>query len=169
MAIIGNNFRERKIIHFDMDAFFAAVEVRDNPSLIGKPVIIGSLPTEPRGVVSTCSYEARKYGVHSAMSIKEAYKRCPNGVYIRPNMKKYSDISRQIRKICSEYTDIAEYIAYDEGFLDVTDKNISPYEIVISLKERIRNEIGLTCSVGVGYSKMSAKLASEEMKPDGYW
>ena len=159
------------IIHVDMDAFFAAVEVRDNPELRGKPLIIGALPHE-RGVVSTCSYEARKYGVRSAMSIKEAYRRCPHGIYMHPNGEKYVAASKIFRKIWLEYTDIVEFISLDEGFLDVTGsahhfggaKNIG-----LAIKQRTKAETGLTCSVGIGYSMMSAKLASEEKKPDGFF
>jgi len=160
-----------RIIHIDMDAFFAAVEVRDNPELVGKPLIIGSLPHE-RGVVSTCSYEARKFGIRSAMSIKEAYRLCPQGIYMHPNGHKYTEASRQIHKIWASYTNVAEYISLDEGFLDVTqtihafgDASVIAHEI----KRRVKEETGLTCSVGIGYSMMSAKLASEEKKPDGYF
>ena len=159
------------IIHIDMDAFYAAVEVRDNPELAGKPLIVGALPSE-RGVVSTCSYEARKFGVRSAMSIKEAYRRCPHGVYMHPNMSKYEEASRQVHKIWSDYTDICEYVSLDESFLDVT--GTAHYlggagAISHEIKRRTKEDTGLTCSVGVGYSLMSAKLASEEKKPDGFF
>jgi len=159
------------IIHVDMDAFFAAVEVRDNPELIGKPLIIGALPHE-RGVVATCSYEARKYGVRSAMSIKEAYRRCPQGIYMHPNGEKYAAASKEFRKIWLSYTDIAEFISLDEGFLDVTGSAHlfgGAAKIGRAIKERTKEETGLTCSVGIGYSMMSAKLASEEKKPDGFF
>jgi DNA polymerase-4/DNA polymerase IV (DinB-like DNA polymerase) len=161
----------KTIMHIDMDAFYAAVEVRDKPSLAGKPLIIGALPHE-RGVVSTCSYEARKYGVRSAMSIKEAYRLCPQGIYMHPNFHSYVTASEQIHKIWDAYTDTIEYISLDEGFLDITHtahlfgggKKIG-YEI----KEKTKTQVGLTCSVGLGYSMMSAKLGSEEKKPDGYF
>ena len=159
------------IIHVDMDAFYAAIEVRDNPELRGKPLIIGALPHE-RGVVSTCSYEARVYGVRSAMSIKDAYKLCPDGIYMHPNIRKYVKASEQIHKIWLDYTDIAEFISLDEGFLDVTASAAlfgGAKEIGRQIKERTKKDTGLTCSVGVGYSLMSAKLASEEKKPDGYF
>ena len=104
------------IIHVDMDAFYASVEVRDNPSLAGKPLIIGSLPTE-RGVVATCSYEARKFGVHSAMNIKEAYRLCPNGVYMHPNFEKYRAESEKLHRIWNDYASASEYIALDEAYL----------------------------------------------------
>ena len=154
-----------------MDAFYAAVEIRDNPSLYGKPLIIGALPNE-RGVVATCSYEARKYGVRSAMSIKEAYRRCPDGIYMHPNAHKYEQASRQIHKIWNDYTDICEYVSLDEGFLDVTNSEHlfgGVSSIGQEIKRRVKHETNLSCSVGIGYSMMSAKLASEEKKPDGYF
>ena len=160
-----------EIVHIDMDMFFAAVEIRDNPELAGKPLIIGALPHE-RGVVSTCSYEAREYGVRSAMSIKEAYRRCPHGIYMHPNGHKYVEASRQIHRIWDDYTDLAEYISLDEGFLDVTGSVGmfgGAWNIGQEIKRRVKDETGLTCSVGIGYSMMSAKLASEEKKPDGFF
>ena len=160
-----------QIVHVDMDMFFAAVEIRDNPKLAGKPLIIGALPHE-RGVVSTCSYEARKFGVRSAMSIKEAYRRCPHGIYMHPNGHKYVEASREIHKIWECYTDLAEYISLDEGFLDVTGSLGlfgTAEQIGREIKRRVQQEVGLTCSVGVGYSMMSAKLASEEKKPSGFF
>lgn len=162
---------KRIIIHVDMDAFFASVEVRDNPALQGKPLIIGALPNE-RGVVSTCCYEARKYGVHSAMNIKEAYRLCPEGIYMRPNIDKYRAISRQLREIWDSYSSATEAIALDEAYLDVTARagNLAgAREIAQIIKQRSKDELGLTCSVGVAYSKMAAKTASEEKKPDGYF
>lgn len=159
------------IIHVDMDAFFASVEMRDDPSLRGKPLIIGSLPRE-RGVVATCSYEARKYGVRSAMNIKEAYRLCPDGYYMHPNFDKYKEASRQIHEIWDSYSDLSESIALDEAYLDVTaaagtfEKAV---EIGHAIKRRIAEEVGLGCSVGVAYSKSAAKTASEEKKPDGFY
>ena len=116
------NDTSRKIIHIDMDAFFASVEERDNSALKGKPVIIGADPrlTGGRGVVSTCNYEARKFGVHSAMSSKEAYERCPQAVFISGNYEKYQAVSQQIRAIFKRYTDMIEPISIDEAYLDVT-------------------------------------------------
>ena len=166
-----NNKELRKIIHVDMDAFYAAIEVRDDPSLTGKPLIMGALPGE-RGVVCTCSYEARKYGVRSAMSVAEAYRRCPHGIYREPNMEKIVEASRQIRKIWRKYTDVYEYISLDEGFLDVTETEHQfggSRNIAHEIKRKTKEEVGLTCSVGVGYSMMSAKIASEEKKPDGFF
>lgn len=162
---------EASIIHLDMDAFFASVEIRDNPALSGKPVIIGALPGE-RGVVSTCSYEARKYGVHSAQSIGEAYRRCPNGIYLRPNMKKYAEQSRMVHKIMSDYTDVIEYVSLDEGYMDVSASLSlfgSAEKIGRELMRRVFEETKLTCSVGIGYCMMAAKLASEEKKPRGFF
>ena len=159
----------RTIIHVDMDAFFATVEVRDNPKLAGNPLIIGALPNE-RGVVSTCSYEARKFGVRSAMSIKEAYRRCPDGIYMHPNMSKYREASKAVHKIWNDYTDAVEYISLDEGYLDVTGSLQligSAHDMAVAIKARTKSEVGLTCSVGVGYSMAAAKLGSEEKKPDG--
>lgn len=159
------------IIHVDMDAFYASVEMRDNPYLQDKALIIGSLPNE-RGVVSTCNYKAREYGVHSAMNIKEAYKLCPKGVYMHPNFEKYKKVSNQIHEIWNTYASKSEAIALDEAYLDVTEK-VEDIEgarkIAHLIKERIKNEIGLTCSVGLGYSKIAAKTASEEKKPNGYY
>jgi len=161
----------KTIIHVDMDAFYAAVEVRDNPELVGKPLIIGALPSE-RGVVSTCSYEARKYGIRSAMSIKTAYRLCPHGVYMHPNMHKYVVASNLVHQIWDTYTDLVEHISLDEGFLDVTNSAHlfgGPRRIGHEIKERVNQQVGLTCSVGIGYSLMSAKFASEEKKPDGFF
>ena len=167
----GINEKSYKIIHVDMDAFYASVEVRDNPDLAGKPLIVGALPGE-RGVVTTCSYEARKFGVRSAMSIKEAYRRCPDGIFMRPNFDKYKEASRQVHRIWGDYTDICEYVSLDEGFLDVTGSEhlfCGAATIAYEIKRRTKEEVGLTCSVGIGYSMMSAKLASEEKKPDGFY
>ena len=154
-----------------MDAFFAAVEIRDDPSLRGKPLIIGSLPNE-RGVVATCSYEARKYGVHSAMNIKDAYRLCPNGIYMHPHMDKYKAVSDALHVIWNSYATALESVAYDEAYLDVTEraKNFDgAREIAYEIKRRTREELGLSCSVGVAYSKSAAKTASEEKKPNGYF
>ena len=159
------------IIHVDMDAFYAAVEALDNPELRGKPLIIGALPHE-RGVVSTCSYEARAFGVRSAMSIKDAYRLCPQGIYMHPNPRKYKAASEAIHKIWLTYTDLAEFISLDEGFLDVTQSAArfgGAKKVGLEIKERTKAETGLTCSVGIGYSMTSAKLASEEKKPDGFF
>ena len=159
------------IIHVDMDAFYASVEVRDDPSLKGKPLIIGSLPTE-RGVVATCSYEARKFGIHSAMNIKEAYRLCPQGVYMHGNFDKYRAESAKLHRIWSDYASVSEYIALDEAYLDVTETAGTvekARQFAHEIKRRVSEEQGLTCSVGLAYSKTAAKTASEEKKPDGYF
>ncbi|MBR1407871.1 MAG: DNA polymerase IV [Clostridia bacterium] len=154
-----------------MDAFYASVEIRDNPALRGKPLIIGALPQE-RGVVATCSYEARKYGIHSAMNIKEAYRLCPKGIYMHPDFEKYRAVSDRLHEIWNTYAAASETIALDEAYLDVTEtagnwKNACA--IARTIKQRTREELGLSCSVGVAYSKSAAKTASEEKKPDGYF
>ncbi len=159
------------IIHVDMDAFYASVEIRDDPSLAGKPLIIGALPTE-RGVVATCSYEARKYGIHSAMNIKDAYRLCPKGIYMHPNFDKYRKVSEQLRGIWNDYAVRMEPVALDEAYLDVTYSAGTferAGEMAREIKDRTRSELGLTCSVGIAYSKTAAKTASEEKKPDGYF
>ena len=161
----------RTIIHVDMDAFFASIEVRDNPQLLGKPLIIGALPGE-RGVVSTCSYEARKYGIHSAMSVAEAYRRCPEGVYMHGDMRKYEKASDEIHRIMLRFTDMIEFVALDEGYMDVTNSLRlfgSAEQIGKQLKKEIFEKVGVTCSVGISYCMMGAKLASEEKKPDGFF
>ena len=162
---------ERIIIHVDMDAFYASVEIRDDPDLRGRPVIIGAMPDE-RGVVATCSYEAREYGVHSGMNIKDAYRLCPEGVFKHPDFDKYRAVSRQLHEIWDPYATASEPIALDETFLDVTgtagdfDK---ASEIARTIKRRTFEEMGLTCSVGLAYCKAAAKTASEEIKPNGYY
>ncbi|MCR5065342.1 MAG: DNA polymerase IV [Bacteroidales bacterium] len=162
---------EQIIIHVDMDAFYASVEIRDNPELRGKPLIIGSLPHE-RGVVATCSYEARKYGVHSAMNIKEAYRLCPQGVFMHPNFDKYKEVSAQINDIWNTYASVSQRISLDEAYLDVTEQAVDwegARRIGHLIKQRVLDEVGLTCSVGVAYSMTAAKMASEEKKPNGYF
>ena len=166
------NDTSRKIIHIDMDAFFASVEERDNPDLKGKPVIIGSDPrkTGGRGVVSTCNYEARKFGVHSAMSSKEAYERCPQAIFISGNYQKYREIGMQIREILRRYTDLVEPMSIDEAYLDVTENKRgikSAIKIAKMIQYDIWQEVHLTCSAGVSYNKFLAKLASDYDKPKG--
>jgi len=160
----------RQIIHIDMDAFYAAVEQRDNPELRGKPLIIGGQPNS-RGVVSTASYEARRYGVRSAMPLAQAYRRCPQGIFMPGDHGKYRAVSRQILAIYREYTPLVEPLALDEAFLDVTgcEKLFGrAEEMGWCIKERIRKEVGLTASVGVAHNKFLAKLASDLKKPDGF-
>lgn len=166
------NDRSRKIIHIDMDAFFASVEQRDNPELRGKPVIIGANPTETggRGVVSTCSYEARKFGIHSAMSSKEAYARCPQAIFIHGNYNKYTSISKQVEAIFYRYTDKVQMASVDEAYLDVTENKInstSAVKIAKLIQYDIFHELQLTSSAGVSYNKFLAKIGSDFKKPHG--
>ncbi|MFS1663635.1 DNA polymerase IV [Streptococcus sp. zg-JUN1979] len=166
------NDTSRKIIHIDMDAFFAAVEMRDNPDLVGKPVVIGADPrkTGGRGVVSTCNYEARAYGIHSAMSSKEAYERCPHAIFISGNYAKYYQVGLEVRQIFYRYTDLVEPMSIDEAYLDVTDNKIqsrSAIKIAKLIQHTIYTELGLTCSAGVSFNKFLAKLASDYHKPRG--
>lgn len=159
---------ERKIIHVDMDQFFAAVEQRDHPELRGKPVAVGH--DEARGVVSTASYEARRYGVHSAQSIQVAKRLCPPLIIVEPQFYKYKEVSQQIRSIFLDYTDLIEPLSLDEAFLDVTDnKKGIPLAVDIAreIKQRIKETTGLTASAGVSYCKFLAKIASDWRKPDG--
>jgi DNA polymerase-4 len=157
--------RDLWVLHLDMDAFFAAVEQRDNPRLRGKPVVVGGPPVS-RGVVSTCSYEARKFGVHSAMPSREALRLCPHAVFIRPNMTKYSEVSQQIRQIMRRYTDVIEPLSVDEAFLDLSGRDA--VATGRELKEAISQELRLTASVGVSYCKFLAKLGSDLEKPNGF-
>ncbi|MET3644829.1 DNA polymerase IV [Streptococcus gallinaceus] len=166
------NDTSRKIIHIDMDAFFAAIEQRDNPSLKGKPVIIARDPrkTGGRGVVSTCSYEARQFGVHSAMSSKEAYERCPQGIFISGNYEKYQEVGLQVREIFKRYTDLVEPMSIDEAYLDVTENKLgikSAVKVAKMIQYDIWNELHLTASAGVSYNKFLAKIASDMDKPHG--
>ena len=166
------NDTSRKIIHIDMDAFFAAIEVRDNPALRDKPVIIAKDPRQSggRGVVSTCSYEARAFGVHSAMSSKEAYERCPQGIFISGNYEKYQEVGRQVREIFHRYTDLVEPMSIDEAYLDVTENKLgitSAVKIAKLIQYDIWQELQLTASAGVSYNKFLAKIASEMEKPRG--
>ena len=152
----------------DMDAFFASIEQLDDPSLRGKAVIVGG---EHRGVVSTCSYEARKFGVHSAMPIAEARRRCPHGVYIRPRMRRYAEMSALVREAISRFSPLVEMASVDEAYLDATglERLFGPVESLgRQLKEAVREATGgLTCSVGIAPVKFLAKIASEQRKPDG--
>jgi DNA polymerase-4 len=155
-----------------MDAFFAAVEQRDHPEYRQKPVIVGSDPKQGkgRGIVATCSYEARKFGVHSAQPISLAWKLCPMGIFVRPDMEKYERVSRRVMTIFLEFTDLIEQVSIDEAFLDVTGSRKlfgSGLEIAQKIKRRIREELGITASVGVAVSKFIAKVASDLRKPDG--
>lgn len=159
----------RKIIHIDMDAFYASVEQRDRPELRGKPVIVGGNPYR-RGVVAACSYEARRFGIHSAMSGRAAMNRCPHAVFIPPRFDVYREVSGRIRSIFAEYADRVEPLSLDEAFLDVTEnkKGIPyAYRVAREIRCRIRSDTGLTASAGVSFNKFLAKVASDENKPNG--
>lgn len=159
----------KKIIHVDMDAYFAAIEIRENPELKGKCVIVGGAPNG-RGVVSTCSYEARKYGVHSGMSSHQAWKLCPQGIFVHSHFHLNKEVSGQIREIFHRYTDLVETMSLDEAYLDVTENKIGePYAVNIAkrIKEDILKATRLTCSAGVSFNKFLAKIGSELNKPDG--
>ncbi|WP_411680271.1 DNA polymerase IV [Clostridium thailandense] len=156
---------ERVILHVDMDAFFASVEVIDNPKLKGKPVIVGG--RSERGVVATCSYEARKYGVRSAMPIYMAKAQCPNGIYLPTRINRYKEVSREIFKIFYEITPYVEPLSIDEAYLDITELNKDPVSVAMFIKEMVVKATGLTISVGISYNKFLAKLASDWNKPNG--
>lgn len=160
----------RKIIHIDMDAFYASVEQRDFPEYRGKALVVGGLPEGRGGVVATASYEARKFGVRSAMPSKQALKLCPHAIFVRPRFAAYKEVSQKIREIFSRYTDLIEPLSLDEAYLDVTvDKlNIgSAIEVAEQIKQAIKNELQLTASAGVSVNKFVAKIASDIKKPDG--
>jgi len=158
----------RKIIHIDMDAFYASVEQMDNPELRGKPVAVGG--SENRGVVSAASYEARKFGVRSAISGVLAKKYCPEIIFVRPRFDRYKEISSKIHKIFNEYTDLVEPLSLDEAYLDVTKNkkgNPSASLLAQEIRARIFNEVGLTASAGISINKFVAKIASDYNKPNG--
>jgi len=159
----------RKIIHVDMDCFYAAVEMRDNPALKNIPIAIGG-NSDRRGVISTCNYPARKYGVRSAMATAYAMKLCPNLTLVKGRMDAYASESQKIRKIFSDYTDLVEPLSLDEAYLDVTNSQFcggSATLIAEEIRARIKSELGLTASAGVAPCKFVAKVASDENKPDG--
>ena len=159
---------DRKIIHIDMDAFFASVEQRDNPDLRGKPVAVGG--DGPRGVVAAASYEARPFGVRSAMPSGRARRLCPDLVFVRPRFEVYREVSSHIRAIFERFTDIIQPLSLDEAYLDVTRNKYgiaSATHIAQEIRRMIREETGLTASAGVSYNKLIAKLASDQNKPDG--
>lgn len=158
----------RKIIHVDMDAFFASVAQLDNPELRGKPIAVGG--GESRGVVAAASYEARKFGVKSAMSGVLAKQKCPNLIFVKPNFARYKEVSHQIREIFYDYTDLVEPLSLDEAYLDVTDNKIgnpSASLIAQEIRNRIFNELNLTASAGISVNKFIAKVASDINKPNG--
>lgn len=160
---------ERRIIHIDMDAFYAQVEQRDNPDLKGKPVIVGG-KSRNRGVVATASYEARKFGVHSAMPTARAHQLCPDGYYVSPRFDIYKEVSSQIMSIFKGYTDIVQPVSLDEAYLDITHlvrKDLGASQIAAFIKRDIMTATNLTCSAGVSYNKFLAKIASGMNKPNG--
>src|SRR5215831_18305541 len=162
----------RSILHVDMDAFYASIEQLDNPEYKGKPVIVGADPRggQGRGVVAACSYEARKFGVHSALPISRAWKLCPEGSYVRPRMERYVEVSHQVMEVLRQFTDLIEPLSIDEAFLDITGSIAlfgSPEQIARSIKKQVRLGTGLCASVGVGPNKFIAKVASDIRKPDG--
>lgn len=163
----------RSILHVDMDAFYASVEQLDHPEYTGKPVIVGADPKagKGRGVVAACSYEARKFGVHSALPISRAWKLCPEGVYVRPRMERYAEVSRQVMEVFRRYTDLVEPLSIDEAFLDITGSIAllgSPEQIAAAVKKEIRKATGLNASVGLAPNKFLAKIASDLKKPDAF-
>ncbi|KYH28320.1 MULTISPECIES: DNA polymerase IV [Clostridium] len=156
---------ERVIMHVDMDAFFASIEIVDNPNLKGKPVIVGG--TSERGVVATCSYEARKYGVRSAMPIYMAKSKCPHGIFLPTRMSRYKEVSKEIFKIFYTLTPYVEPVSIDEAYLDITHSKIQPLKAAKYIKEEVKRTTRLTLSVGISFNKFLAKIASDWNKPNG--
>lgn len=157
------------ILHIDMDAFYASIELRDNPDLVGKPVVVGG-SAKGRGVIAAASYEARKYGLHSAMPSSTAIRLCPNAVFVKPRMQQYALVSRQVRDIFHQFTSVVEPLSLDEAFLDVTGCQRlfgDPVTIAQSIRYEIKSRLGLTASAGVAPNKFLAKVASDLNKPDG--
>jgi DNA polymerase IV (archaeal DinB-like DNA polymerase) len=162
----------RAIFHVDLDAFYVSVEVKDNPSLKDLPVVVGADPEggKARGVVMTCSYEARKLGLRSGMPISTAYRLCPNAVYLPPRWERYGEISMQVMELLRRHADKFEQTGIDEAFLDVSDRAKSLEEakdLARAIKKDIRDSLGITCSIGVAPNKSLAKIASDRQKPDG--
>lgn len=158
----------RRILHIDIDAFFAAIEQKRHPELIGKPVVIGGTgdPTK-RGVVSTASYEARKYGIHSAMPLRTAHHLCPSAFFLAVDYEEYLRVSRIIKDILRSFTPLVEDVGIDEAFLDITDLDIASEEIAAEIKMKIKDALNLTSSIGIAPNKLLAKIASDMQKPDG--
>src|SRR6202034_3297464 len=155
----------RAVLHVDMDAFYASVEQHDNPQLAGLPLIVGG--TGPRGVVAAASYEVRKYGVRSAMPMRQALERCPQAVCVRPRMARYQEVSQVVFGVFNEFTPLVQGLSLDEAFLDVTASREPVAAIAEQVKRRIRERTGLTASVGAAGNKLVAKIASDLRKPDG--
>jgi len=162
----------RLILHCDLDCFFAAVEIRDYPQYKDKPVIIGADPKEGqgRGVIATCNYKARKYGLRSAMPISQAYKRCPHGIYLRPNGEKYYKVSKEVMYILETYSDEFQRVGIDEAYLEltnITNDYVEAERIAKEIQKEVRNKVGITISIGIAPTKSLAKIASDEHKPNG--
>lgn len=160
---------QRCIFHIDMDAFFASVEIAQNPQLRGKPVIIGGRP-DKRGVVSTCSYEARKFGVHSAMATSEAFRLCPHGIFLDGNYSLYREISDRVFNIFFQYTPFVEVVSIDEAYLDMSallNQGMNPQAVAYNIRQQVFQEMHLTCSVGIATNKLVSKIAAAKAKPDG--
>lgn len=160
-----DNERDLNIFHIDMDAFYASVEEVDNPNLKGRPVIVGG--SKGHGIVTTANYEARKFGVHSAMPIFMARQKCPHGFYVPNRKKRYAEISAQVFDILETYTDLIEKVSIDEAYIDISKIGGNPIELALSLKKEVKRQTGLTMSIGISYNKFMAKLASDWKKPDG--
>lgn len=163
---------DRVIVHVDMDAFYASIEQLDYPEYRGKPVVVGADPAggKGRGVVSAASYEARKYGIHSALPISTAYKLCPNAIFVRPRFRRYSELSKRVMEVLKSFAPVVEQISIDEAFLDCTGTEKlfgTTSDLAHRIKERIATETGLTASVGIATNKSIAKIASDLNKPDG--
>jgi nucleotidyltransferase/DNA polymerase involved in DNA repair len=167
-----NERTNRVILHVDMDAFYASIEQLDDPGLRGRPVIVGADPKHGlgRGVVAACSYEARKFGVRSALPIGRAWKLCPDGAFVRPRMERYVEVSHEVMEVLRRFTNLVEPLSIDEAFLDVTGSTTlfgAPIQIARAVKKQIREATGLTASAGVAPNKFLAKIASDLKKPDG--
>jgi nucleotidyltransferase/DNA polymerase involved in DNA repair len=157
--------KKLNIIHLDMDAFYASVEEKDNPRLRGRPVIVGGLNN--RGIVTTANYEARKYGIHSAMPIYIARKKCPKGCFVPTRIERYKEVSGEIFKILYSFTDLIEPLSIDEAYMDISDIKKEPLRVAMEIKKKVMETTSLTMSVGISYNKFLAKLASDWNKPDG--
>lgn len=163
----SNQSKRRFILHVDMNSFYASVESMADPALRGKPLAIAGNPEERRGIIVTCSYEARKYGVKTTMPLWEAKKLCPSLIIKRPDFPKYRTMSQKIFQLLREYTDLVEPVSIDEGYLDITAINLSPLEAAKEIQERLFQELGLPCSIGIAPNKFLAKMASDMKKPMG--
>ena len=165
------SIKRRKIIHIDMDAFFAAIEQRDNPQWRGQPLVVGGQPNS-RGVVATCSYEARQFGIHSAMASSRAYRLCPQAIFVKPRFSAYQQASKIIQNIFHQYTPLVEPLSLDEAYLDVSELDLfkgSATLIAKDIRQKIFNATGLTASAGISYNKFLAKVASDMNKPNGQY